>query len=464
MVLNRVIQLFRRNSHESEQPSAGLEATVVPRSEHGISRQHLSPSALKVLYRLNRSGFQAYLVGGGVRDLLLGHSPKDFDIVTDARPEQVKKLFHNCRLIGRRFRLAHIMFGREIIEVATMRGHHDESKGGHVSKRDDDSGMILRDNVYGSIEEDAERRDFTINALYYNIADYSVLDFAGGIEAIQKRRIEMIGDPDSRYREDPVRMLRAVRFATKLDMEIAPTTATPIHANAELLSGIPAARLFDELCKLFLAGKAEHNFHMLREFGLFNSLFPELADFLDAEASEQDIEFILAALRNTDNRVNQEQSVTPAFIYAALLWPLVEFKMRELRSQSELHETEALQIAASDVLDTQQQRTAVPKRFSLVSRDIWSLQFRLPKRQGRKAERLAEHPKIRAAFDFLLLRGQVFGGELEQLAQWWQHYLTGNQEKRASLEKDVSSTSRGPKRRRRRRPAGPKPTTNTNSE
>lgn len=456
MVLKSVFKLFRRSNDGSGLPEGGLEATVFPRSEHGISRQQLSPNALKVLYRLHKSGFQAYLVGGGVRDLLLGESPKDFDIVTDARPEQVKKLFHNCRLIGRRFRLAHIMFGREIIEVATMRGHHDESKGGHISKRDDDSGMILRDNVYGTIEEDAERRDFTINALYYNIADYSVLDFAGGIEAIKRRRIEMIGDPEARYREDPVRMLRAVRFATKLDMTIADETAEPIHDNAELLAGIPAARLFDELCKLLLAGKAEANFQMLRDYGLFDILFPELSEFLDTEASEQDLAFILAALRNTDARVNQEQSVTPAFIYAALLWPLVEFKMRELSSQSELHTTEALQVAASEVLDRQQQRTAIPKRFSLVSRDIWSLQLRLPKRQGRKAERLATHPKIRAAFDFLLLRGQIYGGELEQLAQWWQQYLASTGEKRQALEKEVAGFNRGPKRRRRRRPSKPK--------
>lgn len=456
MVLNRVINLFRR-SEKAHQPANGsLHATVIPREKHGISRQQLSPSALKVLYRLHRSGYQAYLVGGGVRDLLLGESPKDFDIVTDARPEQVKKLFHNCRLIGRRFRLAHIMFGREIIEVATMRGHHDESKGGHISKKDDESGMILRDNVYGSIEEDAERRDFTVNALYYNIADYSVLDFANGLEAIKKRRIEMIGDPEARYREDPVRMLRAVRFATKLDMDIEEATAEPIHNNAELLAGIPAARLFDEMCKLFLAGKAEANFHMLRDYGLFDILFPELAEFLKTEASPAEVEFILTSLRNTDNRVNQDQSVTPAFLYASLLWPLVEFKANQLRLDTELAESEALQIAASEVLDRQQQRTAIPKRFSLVSRDIWSLQLRLPKRQGKKAERLATHPKIRAAFDFLLLRGQIYGGELEKLAQWWQQYLTASPEKRGSLEKEAYK-GRGPSRGRRRRKPTSKP-------
>ncbi|MBW8189513.1 polynucleotide adenylyltransferase PcnB [Neiella marina] len=429
----------------------------MPRAEHNISRKDISPNAIKVMYRLNKSGFQAYLVGGGVRDLLLGLSPKDFDIVTDAKPEEVKKLFHNCRLIGRRFRLAHIMFGREIIEVATMRGHHDEEKGGHISKRDS-SGMIVRDNVYGSIEEDAERRDFSINALYYNIADYSILDFANGANAIANRRIEMIGDPVARYREDPVRMLRAVRFATKLDMTIEPATADPIHEIADALGGIPAARLFDEMCKLLLAGKAEQNFKMLREFGLFDALFPELGEYLANDASEQDLAFIQAALNNTDQRVNSDQSVTPAFIYAALLWPLVESKARELEAESELSQQDAFQIAASETLDRQQQRTAVPKRFSLMSRDIWTLQLRMPKRQGKRAERLATHPKIRAGFDFLLLRGQVYGGELQQLASWWQQFLESSGIQRGALIRETSSDTpkRSSRRRRPRRKPQPK--------
>ncbi len=448
MVLNRVFKLFRRASEASDEASTGLRATVIPREQHGISRQQLSPNAVKVLYRLHRAGYQAYLVGGGVRDLLLGHSPKDFDIVTDARPEQVKKLFHNCRLIGRRFRLAHIMFGREIIEVATMRGHHDDSKASHISKKDDQSGMILRDNVYGTIEEDAERRDFTVNAIYYNIADYSLLDFAGGLDAIQNRRIEMIGDPDARYREDPVRMLRAVRFATKLNMTIAPATEQPIRDLAHLLAGIPAARLFDEVCKLMLAGQAEANLELLRKQGLFEVLFPDLAAYLTDEGTADDINFIRSALRNTDARVNQDQSVTPAFLFASLLWPLVEYKMQELMQQSDLQETEALQVAASEVLDRQQQRTAIPKRFSLVSRDIWSLQIRLPKRQGRKAERLASHPKIRAGFDFLQLRAEIYGNELPALAQWWQDYLPAGHQQRNVLEKQLPKS---PQRRRRRR-------------
>nr|WP_224745942.1 polynucleotide adenylyltransferase PcnB [Neiella litorisoli] len=456
MVLNRVLNLFRRTSTGDNDDQSGLHATVIPRAEHNISRKDISASAIKVMYRLHKSGYQAYLVGGGVRDLLLGLSPKDFDIVTDAKPEEVKKLFHNCRLIGRRFRLAHIMFGREIIEVATMRGHHDEEKGGHISKRDA-SGMIVRDNVYGSIEEDAERRDFSINALYYNIADYSILDFANGVNAISKRRIEMIGDPAARYREDPVRMLRAVRFATKLDMTIEPATAEPIYELADTLGAIPPARLFDEMCKLLLAGKAEQNFDMLREFGLFDVLFPELGEFLNNEASEQDLDFIRGALRNTDSRVNSDQSVTPAFIYAALLWPMVEAKARELGTESELSEQDAFQVAASETLDRQQQRTAVPKRFTLMSRDIWTLQFRLPKRGGKRAERLSTHPKIRAGFDFLLLRSEVYGGELVELANWWQRFLTSTGDKRSAMLRDVS----GPKRSNRRRRPRRKPQTKT---
>ena len=449
MVLTRVMNLFRRNANNETDSTEELTAHVIPRSEHSISRKQISQNALKVMYRLNKSGYQAYLVGGGVRDLLLGLEPKDFDIVTDARPEQVKALFHNCRLIGRRFRLAHIMFGREIIEVATMRGHHDESKSGNISKQDE-SGMLVRDNVYGTIEEDAQRRDFSINAVYYSIKDYSLLDFAHGIEAIKKRKIKMIGEPESRYREDPVRMLRAIRFATKLDMDIEPGTANPIPELAETLAAIPAARLFDEMCKLFLSGKAQANFDMLRQYGLFDIMFPELSEYLQNEATKEDVEFIRKALANTDKRVNNDQRVTPAFIYAALLWPIVESKARQLEAESELNAQDAFQIAASETLDLQQQRIAVPKRFSLVSRDIWTLQIRMTKRQGKRAERLSTHPKIRAGYDFLLLRGEVLGGETQELANWWQQYLAATAEKRQALMKDVSGQRRGPSRRRRR--------------
>ena len=260
-----------------QQTQDSTQPLVVGRNEHGISRKQFSPNAIKVLYRLKDGGFDAYLVGGCIRDILLGQQPKDFDVVTNATPEQVKKLFRNCRLIGRRFRLAHIVFGREIIEVATMRGHHEAApEDKNQISQSSDQGQLLRDNVFGSIEEDAERRDFTINALYYSINDFSIHDFANGIAAINARQIELIGDPKTRYREDPVRMLRAVRFATKLDMTIAPATEKPIKELASLLDNIPPARLFEETLKLFLNGKAEENFLMLRRYNLFKSLFPAL--------------------------------------------------------------------------------------------------------------------------------------------------------------------------------------------
>ncbi len=317
------------------------------RGEHGISREDVSPNALKVMYRLNGAGFESYLVGGCVRDILMGHEPKDFDVVTNATPEQIKGLFRNCRLIGRRFRLAHIVFGREIIEVATFRGHHsepdsnDEAAGdgkaakAKVTAKQDAHGQLVRDNVFGTIEEDAERRDFTFNAMYYSVADFTVKDFAGGLEAIEKREVRLIGDPEVRYREDPVRMLRAVRFAAKLSMSIHPDTATPIKKLASLLTNIPPARLFEETLKLFLSGKGEATFLMLREYGLIAPLFPQIEPFL-ADESCREMQFILKVLRNTDDRINNDQRVTPAFLYAALLWYPLEEKSQILQAESGL--------------------------------------------------------------------------------------------------------------------------------
>lgn len=286
---------------------------MIPRAEHGISRKDISDNALKVLYRLHNAGYQAYLVGGCVRDLLLGLHPKDFDVATDAEPEQIKALFRNCRLIGRRFRLAHIVFGRDVIEVATFRGHHNgeqQGEGDKLSRRSDE-GLLLRDNVFGSIEEDAERRDFTANAMYYNIADFSVTDFANGMQSLKERKLHLIGDPETRYREDPVRMLRAVRFAAKLDMQISAEAGDIIPGLAPLLANIPAARLFEEVLKLFLAGRAEQTFDLLQEYGLFGQLFPMLQPMLKVPDSKESL-FVRQVLINTDHRINNELRVTPA--------------------------------------------------------------------------------------------------------------------------------------------------------
>ena len=346
------------------------------RGEHGISREDISANALKVMYRLNGAGFESYLVGGCVRDILMGHEPKDFDVATNATPEQIKGLFKNCRLIGRRFRLAHIVFGREIIEVATFRGHHQESdedenvpKAKVVAKRDS-HGQLVRDNVFGSIEEDAERRDFTFNAMYYSVADFTVTDFANGLAAIEKREVELIGDPETRYREDPVRMLRAVRFAVKLGMRIEEKTAEPIKPLANLLQNIPPARLFEETLKLFLSGKGEETFLMLHEYGLIEPLFPQLAPFLKDENSRE-MQFVRRVLANTDERINSNQRVTPAFLYAALLWYPVEEQSQRLQSESGLNAHDAFNIASGEVISRQTQRIMIPKRFSTVVRDIW---------------------------------------------------------------------------------------------
>ncbi|WP_018984790.1 polynucleotide adenylyltransferase PcnB [Salinimonas chungwhensis] len=402
----------------------------MPRAEHGISREDISDNALKVLYRLNNAGFESYLVGGCVRDLMLGIVPKDFDVVTNATPEQIKGLFKNCRLIGRRFRLAHIVFGRDIIEVATFRGHHSDGDNQTLGKASED-GQLLRDNVFGSIEEDAERRDFTFNAMYYNVADFTVTDFANGRDAIEKGEVALIGDPEVRFREDPVRMLRAVRFAVKLNMVIAPATAAPIKTLSGLLTNIPPARLFEETLKLFLSGQGKATFLKLREYGLIEPLFPQVSPLLQDENSKE-MQFILRVLENTDDRINNNQRVTPAFLYAALLWYPLEEHAQKVQAEAGLNNHDAFNIAAGDVIHRQTQRIMIPKRFSAVIRDIWILQQRLPRRFGRRAFQMLSHPKFRAGYDFLLVRGQVEGGNLLELADWWTEFQSAdnNQQKR----------------------------------
>ena len=391
---------------------------IVPRAEHNISRKQISDNALKVLYRLKKGGYEAYVVGGGVRDILLGDEPKDFDIATNASPEQVRDLFRNCRLIGRRFRLAHILFGPEIIEVATFRANVPEQEDPDDEDRDvHDSGLILRDNVYGSMEEDAFRRDFTVNALYYNIRDFSVVDYVGGMDDIHARRLRLIGDPEERYREDPVRMLRAVRFAVKLGFEIDPATAEPIPQLAERLEDIPAARLFDEFLKLFLGGRARDNFERLRELGLFERLFPQTEAALAGEHAGTYLAFLRAALESTDTRIAADKPVTPAFLLAAFFWGPISDQVRWLEEEGNNY-AEALQIATSLVIDRQQARVAVPRRFQVVIRDMVHLQRRLNKRHGKRAMRLLGHPRFRAAYDFLVLRARA-GEAPEDLADWW---------------------------------------------
>ncbi|MDM7861288.1 polynucleotide adenylyltransferase PcnB [Alteromonas sp. ASW11-36] len=416
----------------------------MPRAEHPITRKEISPNALKVLYRLNSAGYEAYLVGGCVRDIMLGQHPKDFDVVTDATPEQVQEQFRNCRLIGRRFRLAHIVFGREIIEVATFRGHHDSNENAADLGKQTEHGQLTRDNVFGTIDEDAQRRDFTINAMYYSVADYTVIDFAHGVQAIQRREIELIGDPETRYREDPVRMLRAVRFAAKLDMHITPRTGAPIPQLAGLLSNIPAARLFEEYLKLFLAGKAVKTFELLNHYRLFPLLFPCLDGVLN-NPQGREMQLIEQVLINTDNRINNDMRVTPAFLLAAFLWYPLEERYQRLLTESGLQPHDAFNIAMSDALIEQTKRLMIPKRFSIAMREIWQLQWRLPRRFGRRAQTLFSHPRFRAAYDFMLLRAEIEGGEAHEVAQWWTDYQEASNEGRKKM---ANVGSRKPRRKR----------------
>lgn len=466
IIISRVIDFCRRTlggknavtatSDQVKAPSVASSVLpplqVISRDQHSISRKDISPSALKVLYRLKDAGYEAYLVGGCIRDLLMGLQPKDFDVVTNARPEEVKQVFRNCRLIGRRFRLAHVVFGREIIEVATFRGHHsgaDEEENPAKIASLSDHGQILRDNVYGSIEEDAERRDFTVNALYYSVKDFAIYDFANGIKSIAERRIELIGDPETRYREDPVRMLRAIRFATKLNMHIAADTADKIPQLAVLLKNIPAPRLFDEMVKMLLAGKGFDNFMLMRELGVLKQLLPQLEKLLKQEPEGKAFQLVTRALQDTDQRVAADKPVTPAFIFAALLWYPVEVRAQTLLIESGLNENDALSIAMTDILDDVQRTIAIPKRFSLTIRDIWILQSRLPKRAGRRAFKLLEQNKFRGAFDFLVLRSAAEGRELQALAHWWEQFQHSDEEGRLALVQQLGKAGVETTKRRR---------------
>lgn len=391
-----------------------MQPNTLTRDEHNISRKNISKNALKVLYRLNEAGYESYLVGGGVRDLLLNRIPKDFDIATDASPEQVQALFKNCRLIGRRFRLAHVVFGRDIIEVATFRASHSEGEGGVTG----DSGRIVRDNVYGgTLADDAVRRDFTVNALYYNIDDFSVVDFFDGVEHLEQTKLTFIGDAFDRVVEDPVRSLRAVRFAAKLGLQMDSDCIDAMKQHRHLLSEIPPARLYEEVLKLLQSGHGVESFELLREHDLLRYLFPLTDDRLQS-GDEYAYDMISRALANTDARIAQEQPVTPAFIYAVFLWP-------EVRERAHAYENDnvdpvpALHMAADEVIPQQLSATSLPKRFSVPMREIWVMQPRLKNTRGARGKRLLSNPRFRAAYDFLLLRNET-GEDLQDLCSAWE--------------------------------------------
>lgn len=425
---------------------------IVPRGEHNVSRANISPNALKVLYRLRSAGFDAFLVGGSVRDLLLGRHPKDFDVATNADPDQIQALFRNCRLIGRRFRLAHVRFGRDIVEVATFRA------AGALSEDDDrahsDSGRILRDNVYGTIDEDVWRRDFTVNALYYNITDFSIWDYVGGVADVRARTLRLIGDPEKRYREDPVRMLRAVRFAAKLDFTIAPETAAPIASLGKLLNDVPPARLFDELLKLFQSGHGVRSFELLLEYDLLRYLFRDTQAELETGDREKVIDFVRRGLANTDQRVREDKPVTPMFLYALFLWFPIRSLARRLESEG-WNDGQAMLEASQRIVASQQ--TAFPRRFSSPMKELLNMQWRFGHRHGARAARLLEHKRFRAAYDFLVLRASA-GDEEQATVDWWTELQGLPPEEQSKL----LNVNRGRRRRRggRRRHGGRQPEIN----
>lgn len=410
-----------------------------------------------MLYSLKDAGYEAYLVGGGLRDLLLGHEPKDFDVATSARPEEVQALFkRSCRLIGRRFVLAHVRMGPEIIEVATFRAAPRTPTG---ESELDDGGRILRDNAYGSCEEDAFRRDFTINALFYNIKDFSIVDYVGGMQDIQSGVLRLIGEPETRYREDPVRMLRAVRFMAKLGFNIHPETEAPLPRLAPLIRDVPPARLFDEIIKLLLSRYSLEVFEKLRHYGLFGQLFPLTESALTQQMGGFPLTLVSRALQSTENRLAEGKSVTPTFLFAALLWEPVRLRMESLIATGSSPAV-ALDEAAQSVVMEQNQVIALPKRFSLPMREIWHMQLRMGNRRGRQPQRLMSHPRFRAAYDFLLLRAE--SGEADTaLAQWWTDFQAADpvaQDGMTQQTQEPQGQRRGRRRRRRRgRGSGPAP-------
>ena len=444
-LLQRVFNSKPSKKQASRNPpdnSAG-KAKKIPVKAHGIDRRLISQGALKTIEGLQKAGFAAYIVGGAVRDLLLNHRPKDFDIATDATPEEVNRVFRRSRIIGRRFRLVHVMFGAETVEVSTFRGSH-LSDSADADARVAESGRILRDNVFGNQEEDARRRDFTANALYYDPTTENVYDFHNGVADIKSGMLRMIGDPAQRYREDPVRMLRAVRLSAKLGLKLDRATEQPIPKLADLLADVPPSRLFDEMLKLFLSGHAIESANALRQHGLHHGLLPLLDVVLEQPMGER---FVMLALKNTDDRVLLDKPVSPAFLFATLLWHevLVAWKKYEAQGQRPIP---ALHMAMNEVIDIQAAKLAIHKRYSATMKEIWGLQPRFEQRAGRRPFSLVEHPRFRAAYDFLLLRCE--SGELpEEIGQWWTDFSEADTATRTSML--LPDTDPKKKRRRRKR-------------
>jgi poly(A) polymerase len=425
-------------STKKRKPADQHNATVISHKTHKIDRKLISNAALKTTEGLQKAGFDAYLVGGAVRDLLLARIPKDFDVATNATPEEVNRVFRRSRIIGRRFRLVHVLFGDETIEVSTFRGSHLEPDG---DSKVTDSGRIIRDNVFGSIVDDAVRRDFTANALYYDPSSEEVLDFHNGFPDIQAGMLRMIGKPETRYAEDPVRMLRAVRLSAKLGLKIDAATMAPIAKMADLLQDVPPSRLFDEMLKLFLSGHAIESVAALRKQHLHHGLLPMLDVVLEQPLGER---FVMLALQNTDDRILSGKSANPSFLFATLLWHEVLAAWESYKSQGE-HAIPALHLAMSEVIATQAEKLAIHNRYTATMKEIWGMQPRFEQRAGKRPFGLLTHPRYRAGYDFLLLRCE--SGELpKELGEWWTTFADVDSETRtAMLQADTA-----PKKRKKR--------------
>jgi poly(A) polymerase len=441
-MIRKLIERVLARAHKTRSP------IVIGRERHGIGRERISSGARRVAATLHEHGHAAYVVGGAVRDLLLGREPKDFDIATDATPERVHALFRRSRIIGRRFRIVHVMVGGETVEVTTFRAAAGDGECAD-SQRADENGRLLRDNVFGTQQEDAARRDFTINALFYDPATEQIVDYHGGVADLERRRLRMIGDPQTRYREDPVRMLRAVRFAATHGFTIEPKTRAPIAALAGLLANVPGARLFDEMLKLLLSGQARGAVQKLRDEGLQHGLLPMLDVILEQPLGER---FVMAALASTDERVNAGKPVSPAFLFAALLWHevLAGWKANERAGKPP---AVALDEAMDQVIAQQVERLAIPRRYTAQMRELWWLQPRFLQRSGKRPYRLLGLERFRAGYDFLLLR--CASGEVEaEVGEWWARFQdAGEAERERMLAAQPAQTGTG-RRRRRRRGAG----------
>ncbi|WP_417903565.1 polynucleotide adenylyltransferase PcnB [Candidatus Arsenophonus lipoptenae] len=398
----------------------------MPRNKHPISRKNISDNALKVLYRLNNFGYEAYLVGGSVRDLLLGKKPRDFDVSTNATPEQIRKLFYNCYLVGRRFRLAHIIFDYEIIEVSTFRSSHKKTKNNNIINQTK-NGVFLTNNIFGNIEDDVIQRDFTINSLYYKINDHSIHDYVGGLKDLKHGMIRLIGDPDIRYREDPVRILRAIRFACTLNMKMDDKTSKVIPKLAFLLRSISSARLFEEFIKLLYTGKLYKIYQELKRYNIFQLLFPLLEKHFTNNGDSPMELLIKQLLKSIDHRIKNNKHVNPAFLFATILWyPMLNYT-DNLLQKGTFSYYGAFHIAINHVLNKQCRSIAIPKRFTSIIRDIWQLQLKLLRRRSKKANKILEHSKFHAAFNLLELRAQVEKEyNLKEIVHWWDAFQKAN--------------------------------------